>query len=79
MKKIISERGLRLEFIVLKGDGGKENFFYVLMKEPEYEEMMKRIGAGKNINPENYGFIIYQGVGNTPPQEIEEKILALFN
>lgn len=76
-QKIIAERGIRIEFLVLEGEDGKENFFYLLLKESEYQRMKNKVDKGENVTPEEYGLVIYQGEGNKPSPELDKKIMSI--
>ncbi len=76
-QKIISERGARLHFIVISDENGKENFFYLFMNESDYNSMQDKIKKGEYIEPAKYGTVLFQGVGNTPTQELDGLFLQL--
>lgn len=73
-KSIIAERGARIEFMVVRNKKGKENFFYLMLTEAENTKLEEKIRKGETIRPTDHGLVLFQGVGKTPPPEIEKII-----
>jgi len=78
IKSILAEKGARVECIIIKTGDGDYNYFYMLMAEAEYQRMHRDVKVPKVISPSEYGFIIYQGFGANPPDEIDKTVLELF-
>jgi len=71
-QKIIQEKGARIEFLVLKNEEGKENFFYLIMSEKEAVKMQKKIDSNQPVTPDEYGVILFQGTGSEAPLEVQD-------
>lgn len=77
-QQIIQQQGARIEYLVLRNSEGKENFFCIAISEEQYQDMQKKINDGSSINPSEYGIVLYQCVGNEPPEEFEKIINDLI-
>lgn len=74
LKKILAEKGGRIELVVLTDDDGEDSFYYTLMKEGDYQSFMEKANKGQEINIHDYGTVLFHGYGDTPPEEIEKLI-----
>ena len=74
VKKIIADKGSRVELLVLKDESGVENYLYLMISESEFLKLQQKINNGESIEPEKHGLVLYQGHGNTPSKEVEDMI-----
>ena len=78
-KKILAERGGRIEYLTLKNKEGKENFFCLIISEAKYQEMQKKIDAEEEIAPADYGFVLYHGFGNKSPKMLDKLVSEILD
>jgi hypothetical protein len=78
LKKIIAERGARIELIVLTNENGEDGYYYVFMREAEYQKFMEKANSGQQVRIQDYGTILHYGDGDTPPEDIQKKFSELI-
>ncbi len=79
IEKIKLEKGERLELLTIGDDQGNKNFLYLFITEKNYAAMSKVIEAGEKFNPEDYGVVYLQGVGEAPPPEFEKLLSGVLS
>ena len=77
-KRIIAEKSIRLEFVVLEDDSGTKNYFYIFMKGDVYPKFKEAIDKGEVVDLEKYGKVFLQGQGEKPDDEIVNALKELF-
>lgn len=75
-RKIIEERGFRLELVKIEG-GGKIFYHYLLILESKYEALKKACEKKEIIKLENLGKILLSGEGEVP-SDFHREVIKIF-
>jgi hypothetical protein len=78
VEKILSEKGLRVEFLTMQDKSGTDCFAYILMSEADYPKYAEALKTGY-VDPEKYGAVFAYGLGKEPSEEIKQQVLDLLN
>lgn len=78
-RKILAEKGFRVEFVVLGDENGEDMYAYVIMLEKNYDEFAKKMERGDIITLEDYGTVLLKGKGNKPSKQHKEAVELFFN
>lgn len=77
VKKILAEKGARVQLVITKHDNGDEYYYYLVMKEMDFYKM-EDAAKSQPINPADWGEVLVFGEGNEPTKEHEEMVNAMF-
>jgi len=73
------DESLRIvQYIAGKGPGGEDCWAYAVLRPSRYEEYYTRVSAGETIDILDYGEIMEHGLGDEPPQHIQDGMVERF-
>ncbi len=78
IEKIKYERGARFELLTIGDAEGNKNWLYLYITEKDFSEMKKIMDAGGKFNPEDFGVVYMQGIGESPPEELDTALKDFF-
>jgi len=77
-KRIISEREAVLELVKGKTEDGKKFFAFIFIRSSELNKI-KQSRDSRLIDFSNHGIILYSDFGHEVSEDIEKKVIELFN
>jgi len=72
-KKILSGSGKLIQ-IVTGTDGGRAAWHCVLVEKAELKNFMETVDGTSSVNVETFGRILESGWGDTPPQDVLDRL-----